>query len=222
MFRVVTFVLLILTFRSNWAKGENIPLMQQIEVIDSLWTVDKYDEAIQLIHKALPLVIKTYGKESKEYFQFLSMASHIYSHAGNDKQALILIEDVINGIKKNLNTNDFLYAKALAQKGRYLRDLGRDSKSIQILGEANMIFRSYEPTLEYATCQKDLAIAYFNTGQYEKAKKSILQADEILSISKSTIRDSEWVSIKITIDDIESALGNYRDAMLGRSNYCKI
>lgn len=214
IFRVVTFVLLILTFRSNWAKGENIPLKQQIEVIDSLWTVDKYDEAIQLVHKTLPLVIKTYGKSSIEYYNFLIMASQIYSDADNDKQALVLIEDVINGIKKNLDTNDFLYAKALANKGNYLRDLGRDSKSIQMLREANMIFRSFEPTLEYAVCQKDLAIAYFNTGQYEKAKEAILQADKILSVSESTIKDAEWVNIKITFDNIDSALGNYREAIV--------
>ena len=214
IFRVVTFVLLILTFRSNWAKGENIPLKQQIEVIDSLWTVDKYDEAIHLVHKTLPLVIKTYGKSSIEYYTFLNMASQIYSDADNDKQALILIEEVINGIKKSIGINNLIYAKAISNKALFLANLGQAAKSIPIFGEASMIFKSHEPTIEYATCLKDLAIAYYDTGQYDKAKSSLRAANEILSVSESTIKDAEWVNIKIAIDDIESALGNYREAIV--------
>lgn len=67
-FRVVIFTLLIFCFCSNQAKGENIFFNQQIVAIDSLWAVDKYDEAISLIHKTLPMVIKTYGNESTILF----------------------------------------------------------------------------------------------------------------------------------------------------------
>lgn len=207
-FRVVIFTLLIFCFCSNQAKGENIFLNQQIVAIDSLWTVDKYDEAISLIHKTLPMVIKTYGNESTEYYQFMSMASQIYSDADNDKQALILIEDVINGVKKNLGTNNPVYAKAVSNKGLYLINLGQAAKSIPIFGEASMIFRTYESTLDYATCLKDLAIAYYDTGQYEKAKSSILHANEILSVSKATIKDAEYVSIKKAYIDLESEIGD--------------
>lgn len=208
MFRVVTFVLLILTFHSNWAKGENIPLKQQIEVIDSLWTVDKYDEAIQLVHKTLPLVIKTYGKSSIEYYKFLIMASQIYSDADNDKQALTLIEDVVNGIRNNFGVDNQIYAKAISDKALFLVNLGQAAKSIPIFGEASMIFKSHEPTIEYATCLKDLAIAYYDTGQYEKAKSSLRAANEILSASNSTLKDAEYVSVMKACIDLESEIGD--------------
>lgn len=221
IFRVVTFVLLILTFRSNWAKGENIPLKQQIEVIDSLWTVDKYDEAIQLVHKTLPLVIKTYGKSSIEYYTFLNMASQIYSDADNDKQALILIEEVINGIKKSIGINNLIYAKAISNKGLFLVNLGQAAKSIPVFGEANQIFRNYEPTLEYATCLKDLAIAYYDTGQYEKSKSFVLQANEILLASKSSIKDAEYVSIKKAYIDLESEIGDCNASIIGSLHLLK-
>lgn len=201
-------VFIIIWFCSIQAKGENISPNQQIVAIDSLWSIDKYDEAIPLIHKTLPLVIKAHGKESIEYYQFLSMASQIYSDADNDKQALILIEEVINGIKKNLGTDNIIYAKALSNKGLFLINLGQAAKSIPVFGEANLIFRSYEPTLEYATCLKDLAIAYYDTGQYDKAKSSVILANDILLESKSTIKDAEYVSIKKAYIDLESEIGD--------------
>lgn len=207
-FRAVIFTLIIFCFCSNQAKGENIFLKQQIAAIDSLWTIDKYDEAISLIHKTLPMVIKTHGKESTEYYQFMSMASQVYSDADNDKQALILIEDVINGIKKNLGTNNPVYAKAVSNKGLYLAKLGQAAKSIPLFGEASMIFKAYEPTLEYATCLKDLSIAYYDTGQYDKAKSSLSHANEILLASKATIKDAKYVSIKIACIDLESEVGD--------------
>lgn len=207
-FRAIIFALLIFHFCSDQAKGDNISLNQQIVAIDSLWTIDKYDEAISLLHKTLPMVIKINGKESMEYYQFMSMASQIYSDADNDKQALILIEDVINGIKKNLGTNNPIYAKALSNKGLYLINLGQAAKSIPVFGEASMIFRAYEPTLEYATCLKDLAIAYYDTGQYDKAKSSVSHANEILLASEATIIDAEYVSIKKAYIDLESEVGD--------------
>lgn len=207
VFRTVVFTLLFY-FCSSQAKGENILHNPQIAAIDSLWSIDKYDEAITFIHKTLPMVIKTNGKESTEYYQFMSMASQIYSDADNDKQALILIEDVINGIKKNLGTNNPVYAKALSNKGLYLINLGQAAKSIPVFGEASMIFRAYEPTLEYATCLKDLAIAYYDTGQYDKAKSSVSHAHEILLASKATIKDAEYVSIKKAYIDLESEVGD--------------
>lgn len=208
MFRVIIFTLLSFCFYSIQAKEENIFLNQQIVAIDSLWSIDKYDEAISLIHKTLPMVIKTNGKESNEYYQFMSMASQIYSDADNDKQALILIEDVINGIKRNLGTDNLVYAKAVSNKGLYLINLGQAAKSIPVFGEASLIYRAYEPSLEYATCLKDLAIAYYDTGQYEKAKSSVLHANEILLASKATIKDAEYVSIKKTYIDLESEVGD--------------
>lgn len=208
MFRVIIFALLSLCFCSIQAKEGNILLNQQIVAIDSLWSIDKYDEAISLIHKTLPLVIKAKGKESIEYYQFMSMASQVYSDADNNKQALILIEDVINGIKKNLGTNNPVYAKAVSNKGLYLINLGQAAKSIPVFGEASMIFKAYEPTLEYATCLKDLAIAYYDTGQYDKAKSSVSHANEILLASKATIKDAEYVSIKKAYIDLESEVGD--------------
>lgn len=208
MFRVIIFTLLSFCFCSIQAKEENIFLKQQIVAIDSLWSIDKYDEAISLIHKTLPMVIKTNGKESNEYYQFMSMASQIYSDADNDKQALILIEDVINGIKRNLGTDNLVYARAVSNKGLYLINLGQAAKSIPVFGEASLIYRAYEPSLEYATCLKDLAIAYYDTGQYEKAKSSVLHANEILLASKATIKDAEYVSIKKAYIDLESEVGD--------------
>lgn len=214
VFRTVVFTLLFY-FCPTQAKGENILHNPQIAAIDSLWSIDKYDEAITFIHKTLPMVIKTYGKESIEYYQFMSMASQIYSDADNDKQALILIEDVINGIKKNLGIENLVYAKALSNKGLYLINLGQATKSIPIFGEASMLFRAYEPTLEYATCLKDLAIAYYDTGQYEKAKNSVIYANEILLTSKSTIKDAEYVSIKKAYLDLESEIGDCSASIKG-------
>ena len=138
----------------------------------------------------------------------MSMASQIYSDADNDKQALILIEDVINGIKRNLGTDNLVYARAVSNKGLYLINLGQAAKSIPVFGEASLIYRAYEPSLEYATCLKDLAIAYYDTGQYEKAKSSVLHANEILLASKATIKDAEYVSIKKAYIDLESEVGD--------------
>lgn len=214
MFRAIIFTLISFCFCSIQAKEENIFLNQQIVAIDSLWTIDKYDEAIPFVHKTLPMVIKTYGKETIEYYQFMSMASQIYSDADNDKQALILIEDVINGIKKNLGIDNLIYAKAVSNKGLYLINLGQAAKSIPLFGEASMIFRTFEPTLEYATCLKDLAIAYYDTGQYEKAKSSILYANEILLASKATIKDAEYVSIKKAYIDLESEVGDCKASIV--------
>ena len=206
--RIITFVFLMMAFRSNWAKGEIIPLQKQVNAIDSLWTVDKYDEAIQLVHKTLPLIIKTYGKSSIEYYKFLNMASQIYSDADNDKQALLLIEDVINGLKKNFGVDNVIYANAVSNKGLFLVNLGQAAKSIPIFGEANVIFKSHGPSIEYATCLKDLAIAYYDTGQYEKAKNSLQKAKEILLESNSTLHDAEYVSIMKADIDIESEIGD--------------
>lgn len=213
MDRVVIFIILIFSFCSIRAKSEDLPI-KQIAIIDSLWTIDKYDEAIPLIHKTLPIIIKTYGKDSNEYFQFMSMASQIYSDADNDRQALILIEDVINGVRKNFGENNLIFAKALSNKGLYLINLGQAAKSIPIFGEANQIYRFHEPTLEYATCLKDLAIAYYDTGQYEKAKSSILNANKILLTSKSTIKDAEYVSIIRAYIDLESEIGDCNASIL--------
>lgn len=208
------FILLICCFYSIRVKAENVYPNSQIAAIDSLWTIDNYEEAISLIHKTLPLIIKTYGKESKEYYQFLNMASQIYSDADNDKQALTMIEDVINGIKRNLGTDNLTYAKAISNKGLYLINLGQAAKSIPIFEEANLIFNSYEPTLEYATSLKNLSIAYYDTGQYEKAKSSVLQANELLLATKSSIKDAEYVSIKKAYIDIESEVGDCNTSII--------
>lgn len=179
-----------------------------IASIDSLWTLDKYNEAIPLIHRTLPTVIKNFGKESQEYFHFLSMTSQIYSDSGNDKQALALIEDVINGCRRSYGCCNPLYAKALSNKALFLINLGQSAKAIPIFGESINVFKKFGESLDYATCLKDLAIAYYDTGQYEKALATVSRANDVLNTSESTIADAAYVSILLAAIDLESELGD--------------
>lgn len=186
---------------------------KRIASIDSLWREDKYDEALPLIHQALPLIIREYGKESTEYFQFLSMSSQIYSDADNNKQALVLIDEVIKGVRKVLGTDNLIYAKALSNKGLFYIGLGYAAKSIPIFGEAIQIFDSFGASLYYATCLKDLGIAYYDTGQYDKAQSSVSKADQILMVSGSTIKDAEYVSIKNAAIALEDEFGDSKESI---------
>lgn len=148
----------------------------KIALIDSLWENDNYPKAINAIHSTMPYVIKEYGKDSDEYFTFLSMASQIYSDNDNNKQAIVLIDEVIKGLNKKSDRNDVLYAKALSNKALFHMNLGEAAKAIPIFGDAIQIYKQADPSLDYATCLKDLAIAYYDTGQYEKSISSVTDA----------------------------------------------
>ena len=167
---------------NNVNSSDSVKIEKALANINHLWNLCSCNKAIDEIHQIMPLVVKTYGKDSDKYGQLLELAASIMVDNDEYNQGIKLIDERIRQLTLRNEFED-PYAKALSIKALLLFQTDNATEALALFGQAIGIFkRNGNKSIDYLRTIKDYSIAYNAIGDYDTALDFLSEAYfEVLS-----------------------------------------
>ena len=136
---------------NNVNSSDSVKIEKALANINHLWNLCSCNKAIDEIHQIMPLVVKTYGKDSDKYGQLLELAASIMVDNDEYNQGIKLSDERIRQLTLRNEFED-PYAKALSIKALLLFQTDNATEALALFGQAIGIFkRNGNKSIDYLT-----------------------------------------------------------------------
>ena len=179
-----------------------------------------YEEALEQIRKAEKKSLDIYDQESPEYAKILDSYAGVYHDMGFSVNDMVYIKQEEKYLKraeaiylKNSEKSEHEAIINKSDQAAYNNNIGNSPRAESLLQEVVAFSeKKYGPESSgYASALNNLAVLYYNTGDYKLAEKYFVQAVDIFSRSQG----SGKIQIAICINNLGALyhdIGNYKIA----------
>lgn len=156
---------------------------------------DRFDQAEEMLLKALAIINKKSGKEDKYYGIGLQRLAQVSIKKGNFNKAEELLERAIEIVKDEVGRKSLAYVNALRTLAELYYLNGKYDDSEQMIKRANRLSKRLGSFVETAnvSSSEELAKLYIETGNYDDAQDIL---EKSLEIRKVKFGDSHFQLIR--------------------------
>lgn len=153
-------------------------------------SMERYDDSIEMLGEALPLLTNIVGKEHADYIRCVSEMSLAYNKKGNSEKAEEYSSMLGQSTGSN-QTNNIKYARVLSKQADIQASAGNYQAALQTVQTALDVFRKANNKKELATALNKIANLHIHSGNYSAAVDSGMSAIKLLDGEKETLLQAD-------------------------------